>query len=326
MRHAFLLAALALGACWPRAVQVEAAARHGSEEDAGTVGADVVEGAPVYEERAGPAAASTPVPISFAEAWAWLRAELSEETSRLRPIEETEGLLDRLLAWAAPDATFNVFDRSCRKLELTRNERSLDGPIHVKTVVRGKTKTVSGDSIGFDNYITVVCSFENEYERTAAGWVETGASATGCADTVGYRLSQVTDTEAWYGGATVKISPKCILNREQEQRCLDGSTRVCTECKRIGIDVASQGPDAAFRGVVAAAEARVPPGPEPVDCAVPCPQDERGAKAERVRAALADVGLLQTGLEEHPTLFRTRAACREYSKRHKMTADDRAQW
>ncbi|MCK9459843.1 MAG: hypothetical protein M0R80_09425 [Proteobacteria bacterium] len=47
---------------------------------------------------------------------------------------------------------------------------------------------------------------------------------------------------------------------------------------------------------------------------------------ERVKAALADVELLKTGLEEHPTLFRTRAACRAYSKKHKMTFEDRAQW
>ena len=262
--------------------------------------------------------------MPFDEAWAWLRAELPEETAKLRPIEEADGLLDRLLAWAAPDETFDVYDRSCRKLELTRNERSLDGPIHLKTVVRGKSKTVSGDSIGFDWYITVVCSFENEYERTASGWVETGASATGCADTVGGRLSEVTDAAAWYGGATVAISLQCVHRREQEQRCLDGAVRVCATCERIGIEADSR--DGHFRSAVGGATAHLPPGKEPVDCAVPCPPDARGETVARVNAALSGVELLQIGVEEHPTLFRTRAACREYSKRHKLTAEDKAQW
>jgi len=265
-----------------------------------------------------------PQPMTFDEAWAWLRAELPEETSRLRPLETADGLLDRLLGWAAPDATINVFDRSCRRLALTRNERSLDGPIHLKTLVRGKTKTVSGDSIGFDRYITVVCSFENMYERTAAGWVETGASATGCADTVGHGLSEVSDTAAWYGGATVTISPKCILRREQEQRCVDGSVRTCATCERIGMELDSR--DGHFHSAIAGVMAHLPPEPTPTDCAIPCPEDARGEALARVNAALGKVQLLQTGLEEHPTLFRTRAACQAYAKRHKMTADDRAQW
>jgi len=276
----------------------------------------------VEPEPAPPLPAVPPMPI--AEAWAWLRAELPEETSRLRPIEETDALLERLLAWAAPDATFDVFDRSCRKLALTRNEASLDGAIHLETVVRGKTKTVSGDSIGFDNYITVVCGFDNEYERTAAGWVETGASATGCADTIGRRLSEVTDTAAWYGGATVTISLKCVHRREHDQRCLDGSTRTCATCERIGMEVDSR--DGHFHSEIAGATAHLPAGSEPVDCAVPCPEDARGDSLPRVNAALLDVELLQVGLEDHPTLFRTRAACRAYAKRHRMTADDKTQW
>jgi hypothetical protein len=263
--------------------------------------------------------------MPFAEAWAWLRAELKEETAALRPIAAADRLLDRLLDWAAPDAALTVYDRRCRPLKLARNEASLDGDIHLKSVIRGKRKTVSGDSISFTDYITVVCGFDNDYERAADGtWVEAGVSVTGCADTVGHRLSEVTETAAWYGGATVTLFAKCVARREEEQRCGDGSTRVCSSCERIGMEVDSR--DGRFHSAIGAVTARAPAGPEPFDCAIPCPRDERGATLQRVSAALAGVEMLQTGLEDHPTLFRTRAACRDYAKRHRMTAEERAPW
>lgn len=263
--------------------------------------------------------------MPLAEALAWLRAEVLEESARLRPIEENDGLLDRLLAWAPPEGTVDVYDRSCRKLELTRNESSLDGSIHLKTVTRGRTKTVSGDSISFAGYVTVVCGFQNEYERTAGGWEEAGGWATGCAEWLGHLLSEVTDTEAWYGGAAVTISLKCIHRREQEQRCSDGSTRTCATCEQVGVETESHDGHF-FRAMAGGTAVHLPPAGEPVDCSNPCPTDDRGDALPRVNAALAKVELLQTGLEEHPTLFRTRAACRAYSGKHKMTREDRAQW
>ncbi|MCK9459844.1 MAG: hypothetical protein M0R80_09430 [Proteobacteria bacterium] len=169
MARAILLFSMVLAACGPRAVQVGTPVPEGidAELDAGLADASLVD-----TEVSG-RAELTPAPavpaMTFAEALAWLRAELPEESARLRPFEEDDGLLDRLLDWAPPEGTIDVYDRSCRKLELTRNESSLDGSIHLKTVTRGRTKTVSGDSISFAGYVTVVCGFQNEYERTASG-------------------------------------------------------------------------------------------------------------------------------------------------------------
>ncbi len=253
-----------------------------------------------------------------------LGAALPDETADLRPSRD-DGRLERLLAWAPADGTVTVFDRACRPLRVARNERSLDGDVHVKAIVRGRTKTVSGDTIELGWDVTLVCGFDVTYERNASGrWVETASGATGCADTVGHALSEVTDTAAWWGGASVAVAVKCGHRREEVQRCLDGSERTCATCERLAIELDS--PEGRFHTASAVTAVRIPAGAGPVDCALLCPADARGAKIAAANAALAGADLEQVGLEKHPTLFRTRAACRAYRARHAIPASELATW
>ncbi|MBI4701883.1 MAG: hypothetical protein HY744_12145 [Deltaproteobacteria bacterium] len=319
-----LLLALAPTACSPPPASVPAPAVAAERHDAKPIAAGdkTVPIAAPGAAPAGPAAVPAPAPISVAEAWVWLRAELPEEASRLRPFDPTEDLLGRLLGWAAPGKTIDVYDRSCRRLRLVRDDASLNGTIHEKTVTRGKTKTESGESIELGDHITLLCGFSHGYERTRDGWRENAVSATGCAAAVGHRLSQVTDTAAWYGGELVSIAVKCTLRTQREQRCRDGSVRTCTSCEELRMEVASP----ASRTAWGSAQARASAGPSPVDCAAPCPPDEKGTRLAQVNAALAGVKLLQVGMESHPTLFRTRAACLAYASTHAMSAADRPPW
>lgn len=269
--------------------------------------------------------ASEPAAMTIDEAWAWVRAALPEESGDLRLLEESEDPLDRLLGWIEPGATAVVFDRLCRKLTLTRNEASLDGALGVRAERRGKTKLVSGEAIRFDHFITLLGGFMREYERDAGSWEEVGAMGSGCLDYLGHRLSEVTDTQAWYGGAAVTISLVCRQRREAEQRCHDGTTRVCTFCERIGLSIRSL--ERHFMvSTVGGASTRTPAGPDLTDCTVLCPPDERVDEFTTLNASLEKAKFLLTDIEEHPTLFRTRAACREYRKRHRLAAEDHAQW
>jgi hypothetical protein len=65
---------------------------------------------------------------------------------------------------------------------------------------------------------------------------------------------------------------------------------------------------------------------ERVDCSIPCPADELTPRIPAVNAALKGVELEQIGLEKHPTIFRTRAACRDYAKRHRIPSDQLDVW
>lgn len=260
--------------------------------------------------------------MSPQDAWAWVRTERPEEAAHLRP-SAAAAQLERLLAWAQPGGTVTVFDRACRPLRLTRNEATLDGDIHVRTRVLGDRKTVHGDSIAFGHGITVTCGYDLDYERTRGGkWRQAGVAATGCDTTIGHQLSEVTATAAWYGGTAVTVQVSCTSRREEAQRCLDGSTRTCAACDRIGLDVQSRESGHGSAGVAL----RVPASGAPVDCSTPCPPDVRSAKVAAVNVALRGASLERIGLERHPTLFRTRAACEAYREQHEIPPRDLAQW
>lgn len=312
-RFALHVLALALAACGPEVVPLPSSAL------------GIAAARPPSSPPPPPPPPPTPLEplMTFDEAWAWLGEELPEETAELRVVDDA--LLEELLAWAPPDGAITAYDRRCRPLRLFRNEASLDGDIHVKTRVRGKRKTVSGESISFSWYIEVVCGFDNEYERGANGeWEEVGASATGCADTVGFGLSSVTGTAAWYGGALVDASVECGQTREMAQRCLDGSGRTCSSCGKLALRLRSRQPR---YGVGSARSAvRVSAPEERVDCSVPCPADELTPRIPALNAALKGASFAQIGLDGHPVLFRTRAACRAYRKRHRIPAGELDVW
>ncbi|AKV01888.1 hypothetical protein AKJ09_08551 [Labilithrix luteola] len=317
---ALLSLTLALGSCRQGTVALPSRAIQIVAAEPAPAAVSIAE-PPIYDARPMLGAPAPPA-MTFDEAWAWLSAELPKDTASLRPSRD-DGRLERLLAWAPPGGTTTVFDRACRPLKVARNEGSLDGDVHVKTVVHDRTKTVSGDTIELGRDITLVCGFDFTYERDASGkWVKTVVSATGCATTIGHSLSEVTDAEAWYGSAPARIEVKCSSRLETRQRCLDGTERTCSKCTRVAIELDGPG------------HLRIPGGcavlgpgrrPEPADCAVACP-DDLGAKIATVNAALSGATFEEFRLESHPTLFRTRSACLAYRRLHAIPRDQLETW
>ncbi len=272
-----------------------------------------------------PSATAPAQKLAASEAWQWLRATLPEETAKLR-LDESRANIDKLLSWAPGEAATVVFDRACRKLALTRNERTLDGAVHEQTTIVGNSKTVHRDSISFGFDITVVCGSDTSYEHGPGGaWVESGTSASGCFHSIGHHISDVRDGQVWYAAEQVTLKIGCASHSEQEQRCTDGTTRTCKTCSAVLLDVKPE------RGMQQQGSAHVTygarRGPAPlVDCSTPCPVDELTPMIEAASAALADTAFEQLGHDAHPTLFRDRTACTAYRQKHSIAKDQIDVW
>lgn len=250
--------------------------------------------------------AGAPAPSMGAnEAWAWLRSELPAETANFRMADDHA--LGALLAWAPVDGTITAFDAGCRPLKLARGESSLDGDINVHTTITGSTKAVSGESISFGRRVTVTCGFDQTYERADGGWSLVQQGATGCDHDLGHRLSGVSDDAASYDAVDAEIQIHCAARHERVQQCSNGTSRTCSSCDRIGFDVSSR--EGHSRGVSPRVLMHDPAPGQTVDCAQPCPPDDRAAKIGPANAALAQAPL-ETIRADHPLLFRTMAACR----------------
>lgn len=278
--------------------------------------------APASSPATTPAAAAAQ--LSPTEAWQWLRAKLPEETAKLRP-DESRANIDKLLAWAPGEVSTVVFDRACRPLTLTRNETTLDGDVNETTTIEGNTKTVHRDGIAFGFDITVVCGSDTIYERNAGGaWVESGGSATGCAHSLGHNLSDVRDGEVWYSAEQVTLTVACSSRHEREQLCTDGSTRTCAACTAASVDIKRQRGlgQTSRHGTIGVREGKA----AAVDCSTPCPVDELSPMIAAANAALADKAFEQLGYEQHPTLFRDRAACTAYRRKHVIAKDQVDVW
>ena len=264
---------------------------------------------------------SQPSAMSTADAWSWVREREPAGLAGFRPLGDVHELRSALLGWATPGMATVVFDRSCRRLELTRNEDSLDGTIHQKTEIRGATKTAHADSIVFNDRITVVCGSDTTYEKTATGWLEATVGATGCFSQLPHWLSQVTETGVWYGDEHVKLSFKCGLITSVNELCRDGSQRACATCTGLAIEVES----ADHRSV--RQTRTMTSRSEQADCSAPCAEDSiPSATLARVNAALAKTEFIEHGHDPHPVLFRSRKACEEYALRHPMAAAERTLW
>ncbi len=269
---------------------------------------------------------TAPPKLGASEAWSWLRATLPEETANLR-IDESRANVEKLLAWAAPGkmATL-VFDRACRPLALTRNERTLDGVVHEKTSVVGRTTTVHRDGIAFGFGITVACGSDTSYKRDPRGaWVEVGSRASGCDHAVGHNLSEVRDGQIWFAAEAVSLSIRCDHYERQEQHCSNGSRRSCTTCSGAALDVTPTHGAHHVRGEYTSSSGSEQPRVQ-VDCASPCPVDALIAHIAAANAALADTKFEQLGHEKHPTLFGDRAACTAYRRKHPIARSDLDVW
>ena len=250
--------------------------------------------------------------MAATEALAWLRSELPSETADLR-FADDDHVLDELLAWAPAGQTITAFDEDCHAIQLTRNERTLDGPFHVRTTTTPTAKTISTDSISFGRGVTLTCGSDKRYERTNGGWTLASESATGCDQTVGHRLSEVTADTASYDGVDAEITIHCGVRHDRARRCSDGVTRTCSTCDGVALDIASR--EGGFKKSAPSAITAAPAGADVVDCSMPCPIDVRSAKIARANVALAHAHLATTR-PTHPLLYRTLAACRARPRAH----------
>jgi hypothetical protein len=270
-------------------------------------------------------AAAEPVPNADAVAaadWSWLTQEFPD-VKELRPLEETLPLRDALLAWALPGQSTTVYDRACRPLNLRRDDDGLHGIVNERVKVDGNTKTRWYDEIVFSNQIELFCSNMDTYERTnRGGWTKDSSSGSGCAEMVGYILSDVSQDAAWYNGATVSVSFECDEPAVDAQDCADGTSRECKRCKAWGVWLEGRGQGPGFSKVTKTVRSKS----TGVDCRAPCPAVAPPAKVTRAAAIVAGRMFLTNFSEDPPYLFRTRAACRSYTKQHPLSPEDRKPW
>ncbi len=274
-----------------------------------------------------PAAAEIPAPPgpeasarpSFDEAWGWVKAQAPAEAAELSAVEPSK-LVAALLDWAPPGGTITVFDRACRPHEVTRGERTLSGPANVTTTISGNTKRVHEDTVqfGFDTFFT--CGGEGTYERRGGAWELVESSATGCMSTPSKHISKVTEDEVWYGGETVKVALYCASRAREVQECRGGGQRVCSVCNRLGIGVKTGHGRGGQSSIQSSTKV------DGVDCTVSCPADLISEKIALYDPALAGVSLERRSDEPHPSLFRTRAACRAYARAHLVKASEVMTW
>jgi hypothetical protein len=252
--------------------------------------------------------------------WSWLTQEFPE-VAEVRPLDGSS-LQDALLAWAPFGRQITVYDPACRPLVLTREDDLLSGTIHDHAEVRGNTKWRTYDTIQFDERI-LICSSIETYERTKhGGWVKHSETGS-CGDGVGQALSEVTRDAVWYSGVGVELSVACVESVVDDQACAGGARRQCERCDAWGILLESREQGVGFSRQTKVVRTRS----TEVDCRVPCPTAAPPQRVTRAGAIVAGREFLAIlSVEAQPYLFRTRAACRRFTKQHPRPADDRMPW
>ena len=271
-----------------------------------------------------------PPVMTAAEAWDWVRSMLDPKDAADLRVTDEDAVLKQLLAWAPTDAPITIYDRACRPLELVRSKEVLTGDIHAHTSTEGRTKEVAGDTIWVGRHV-ILSGYDQTYERGKDGkWVLTGGRGRFCTRSDG-RLSKVTNTEAWWGAESGRVTVECNGYDGHRQRCADGSERVCKTCDRLTL-VFRGDPDYECRplsgGSLTGMVSRIS-SPAPVmqpDCTLPCSHDTFADKIAAANEALQHVSFTLGGREKHPSLFRSRAACRSYKKQHIIPKDQLERW
>ena len=260
---------------------------------------------------------------NFAAEWAWIRGRYPD-AALYRPVENEDALLGELLSWAQPQAKTTIYDRACRPIRVERTDDQLYGLYNRQTQVRGSFKDVHTGELLLDQRIVVTDGFSESYRRGRNGrWQLEIAGAMGEAHTVGLLLSNVTSDAAWYNGELVRLRIACTKRLEEESPCTSGGSRKCVRCLEWGIHPSSMEPGYGRARHVPQTTAQAT---EAIDCTAPCRSDILPQEGRRAQAALRGHPFVVDGLEEHPFLFRTRKACRQYRRAHRIPPDVLRTW
>jgi hypothetical protein len=113
--------------------------------------------------------------------------------------------LAALLSWFKDGSRGIIYDRRCRDLPLKRKGGVLVATVNVTTQTSGRTKTVRSQEliVGADLVLTDGSSVE--YERSGDRWIEVSSGGFGDARALGYRLSNVNETAAWFSLITLPL-------------------------------------------------------------------------------------------------------------------------
>jgi hypothetical protein len=237
-------------------------------------------------------------------------------------------LLARLLDWASPTGATVVFDRSCRPARLTRRGGMLRGFVHQQfdfdaEAPDAMTESFSELEIGFRFY--EYASNWTSYRRGRSGsWVVDSEGGYGDVRQVEHLLSAVTESAAWFNDGAVGLKITCTRVVTTAGRCKDGNRRTCDSCESWGPTPTTREADFGI-GRTLARHKKVATGP--MDCSNPCPAIEEPPDATRANRALENEGfVVSIDPAPKPLLFKTAAACRDYTKKHPFTSDERDVW
>ncbi len=239
------------------------------------------------------------------------------------------GLLKRLLDWAKPGETIKVYDRACRPTSVTRRKTMLRGiAYHGLRYAGGSSDEMSEGysevEIGWRFH--TFSSNWSSYRRDSQGnWAFDGSGGFGDGgESVGHLLSAVTADAAWFDDSALGLALECGRLTEVESECTGGGKRLCERCEGWVPRTSSHEPNT-FRHRTGK-KRRVKDAVR-VDCSAPCAPIEQPPDVKRANAALEGVLFVEPrATPPKPMVFRTEAACREYTKRHPFDREDLTEW
>lgn len=248
-------------------------------------------------------------PLTKAQ-WAALRAQFPELAEH-QP-HDAEAPLRTLLSWVPEHTTRTLYDQACRPiLRVGRDETGrLQGSVLQTRERTGDRKTEHWDGVAIGADIDLLCGSTIESERGRDGrWQQRASSATGCATTGPRHLYKVSESAAWYGEPSYGLERVVLSRHTRRQACRDGAERTCS------FDVHGFAPADGARPRSAIG---VSASERDVDCRQPCVSSnlEAASQAGWTFQGLAFRKAIVAPENQHPTLFRTLEACRDYRARH----------
>jgi hypothetical protein len=256
-------------------------------------------------------------------AWATARfPEIADYVSEQR-IEATTA---ELLSWAEPGDSVTVFDRACQPAVVTRHDDDqFWGNLTRKVIRSGGTIRESYDQISIGFRLNEFGCNHVEYERNAAGqWAVVASQGFGCWDIIGRALSQVKDDAAWYDAAMVRLSIDCSRKVVEETACANGKTKACERCEEWKVRAHPLESNFGISRHPSVRRVTLPPSN---DCGSPCAVETPPPDVQRANEALRGREFLYIiEYNEHPLVFRTKAACQGYRKIHRFSADELDFW
>lgn len=238
--------------------------------------------------------------------------------------ERVAALRSALLSWAEPEGSITVFDRACRPVEVTRDERALYGVMSRGIKRDGASITEEYDQIWFGSRIEISGCHFLEYERNAAGkWTAGKFTTMSCSEQIGNDLSQVSGDAAWYSGKPAALSLECAGKLIEKTKCPDGSVRACDRCTSFQPSPYLMSPT----GYRYAPSPVVAWQTSTEACGTPCPIDPLVADVERANEALVGrVFFVMSEENAHPFLFKTKRACLAYQRIHRFKQHELEAW